>query len=170
MSSKKGKERKDENSMLRKLIMKCLLVLGVCSVVVGCSSGSGEKFKAELKDEIPMTFQIQVEDGNVVKGEQEIVFKLSDREEKVYQFYLEMLEKSMDDYNVKAGTHATLTSDDKEQIITTNITINFEEADPDEIIDFFDTKHENLLNESDLPSWDLVKKNLEKKGFEITPV
>lgn len=156
--------------MLRKIIMKCLLVLGVCSVVVGCSSGSGEQFKAELKDEIPMTFQIQVEDDNVVKGEQEIVFKLSDREEKVYQFYLEMLEKSMDDYNAKTGTHATLTSDDKEQIITTNITINFEEADPDEIIDFFDTKHENLLNESDLPSWDLVKKNLEKKGFEITPV
>lgn len=171
MSSNKGKRERNESSMIRKLIMKFLLVMGACSIMVGCTNESGEKFKAEIKDEeSAIIYQIQVKDAIVVKSEEEIIFKLKNEEEDIYKAYLEALKGSLDASNARAGTHTTITSDDKEQLITAKTTVNFEEVNPDEIVYFFGSDYESLLNESELPTWDKVKKGLEEEGYKITPV
>lgn len=159
--------------MLRKKIMKCMLVIGACIMILGCSDENkdGNRFKAEAKsEEAIVTYKIQLEDGLVIESESESTFMYKNIDEALYESQLKMLEKNLDTLNARAGIQSSIVKDDKEKKITIKTTAHFKEVKQEEMTDFFGSNYKSLLDGAELPSWEKVKKSLEDMGLEVSPL
>lgn len=164
----KWKGRYDRH-MIKKIIMKCMLVAGACSIMMGCSNQGDKKFKAEMKGEdASVLYRLEVEGDAVVASESESFFRYKKKEKVFYNYHLTMLESSLDSLNASAGTQTSITADEKELVITVKTSFHFKDVKPEEITYVFGSDYQSLLTESSLPSWNKVKKSLEETGFKVT--